>query len=363
MPAYNAEETITESIKSVINQMYKKWELIIIDNGSTDKTSKIVNSFSHPKIKLISIKEKSVSKARNIGIKNAKGDFISFLDADDIYYFDTLEKRILFIKKNPEVIAIYGTTEITDGNFQKLNRQIGTKDKITFEDFFGNPIHINSLMVKKSIIAKEKFEKNFSNGEDWLLFQRIARQGIVFYNVPESKSTYAFRARSTVTKRFYEHEQSLLKVINIVYSVDKSCKKPLKEYKYGLKYPSKEYVILKRQFALLFFLILAKDYEKAEKTATFTKNFNLSILNLQDLSNAVKYAFLRFYIIKDTDFKYYWRKNRKKIKQKLSEYYEHNLSNGFIRHMDAYYNHQKGFKYYLKKIPGILYLYQKMSVP
>lgn len=100
MPSYNSESYIAESIISVINQTYGKWELIIIDDCSTDSTTSIVNSFSDKRIKLIkNTKNLGAAKSRNIGIKAASGRFIAFLDSDDLWEKEKLEEQISFMQK------------------------------------------------------------------------------------------------------------------------------------------------------------------------------------------------------------------------------------------------------------------------
>ena len=92
IPAYNAGPYLIDSITSVINQSFTLWELIVVDDGSTDNTAEIVNPFlTDERITLIRQTNKGVSAARNAGIKAARGRFITFLDADDYYYPNNLQ--------------------------------------------------------------------------------------------------------------------------------------------------------------------------------------------------------------------------------------------------------------------------------
>ena len=103
MPAYNSEKYIGEAIESVLNQSYKNWELIIVNDASCDNTESIIKEYAakNSKIVLISLKEnKGVSNARNIAISSAKGRYIAFLDSDDIWTSDKLTKQISFMKEN-----------------------------------------------------------------------------------------------------------------------------------------------------------------------------------------------------------------------------------------------------------------------
>lgn len=102
-PAYNSERFIAETIKSVLNQTYTDWELIIVDDCSTDKTSEIVLSFQKEETRIIYIKNetnKGSAISRNIALRNAKGKWIAFLDSDDVWHPEKLERQIEFMLKN-----------------------------------------------------------------------------------------------------------------------------------------------------------------------------------------------------------------------------------------------------------------------
>lgn len=103
MPAYNAEKYIEEAIQSVLKQTYTNWELIIVNDCSTDKTEQIIKKYQEQdqRIRLCSlIKNKGVANARNTAIKNAVGRYLAFLDSDDMWLPEKLEKQINFMKKN-----------------------------------------------------------------------------------------------------------------------------------------------------------------------------------------------------------------------------------------------------------------------
>ena len=102
MPAYNAENSLNNAIDSILNQTYKNWELIVVDDGSTDYTLKKIEEYSKLDSRIKSYPNPSnvgVSETRNNGIKHVKGNWIAFLDSDDIWHPDKLEKQIDFIQK------------------------------------------------------------------------------------------------------------------------------------------------------------------------------------------------------------------------------------------------------------------------
>lgn len=101
-PLYNKEAFIGETIQSVLSQTYNDYELIVVDDSSTDNSVSIVNSFSDPRIKLLSKKNGGVSSARNFGIKHSTGDVVCFLDADDLWEKDYLLKLKEIVSNNPQ---------------------------------------------------------------------------------------------------------------------------------------------------------------------------------------------------------------------------------------------------------------------
>lgn len=117
IPFYNREKFLSESVESVLAQTVKEWELFLIDDGSTDKTAEIAAKFAEKypnKIFLLNHQDnqnKGASAARNLGIANATGEYITFLDSDDVFFPDTLERELRAFAENPEADAVCGTME------------------------------------------------------------------------------------------------------------------------------------------------------------------------------------------------------------------------------------------------------------
>jgi len=265
MPAYNAEKYIQESIESVLNQSFKHIELIIVNDGSTDTTPEIISSFCNKDARVIALenKGKGVSSARNFGIRHAKGNFISFIDADDVYGTDSVLKRVDWLLNHPKSDVVFCITSITDQDLNELGWMITGKPIITFVDFYVNPVHTNAVMIRADIVKRLEFDKQFSSGEDWLFFQRIARMGIKFYRVDGCKVYYR-QHQATVLHNFLKHENHLLQVLDIVYGEDIDCPEPLAKFRKGLNSPQKELIVLIRRIRLFNFLLLNHDFDNAE---------------------------------------------------------------------------------------------------
>jgi glycosyltransferase involved in cell wall biosynthesis len=102
IPVYNAEKYIAEAIKSVLAQTYANWEIVIADYGSSDRTAEIVKSFNEAKIRYFYQKNQGQSAARNLALANCRGDYVAFLDADDIFLPQKLERQVAFMENRPE---------------------------------------------------------------------------------------------------------------------------------------------------------------------------------------------------------------------------------------------------------------------
>ncbi len=160
IPVYNASQYLVETIESVLQQTYTDFELLVIDDGSTDNTADIVRNFSQQdsRVKLISQVNQGVSVARNAGIKMAQGEFIAFLDADDLWLPNKLAMHIQHLIANPSLALSFGRVE--------------------FMTFDGKPTGQYSNPTFKNITAKNLYEENPAVTPSNVMFRRIALQQV-----------------------------------------------------------------------------------------------------------------------------------------------------------------------------------------
>lgn len=200
IPVYNADKYVEETIQSVINQSYDNWELILIDDGSQDNSVDIIDRYLKPnKIILLQHPEGvnlGVSKTRELGIKFAKGEFIAFLDADDVFYANKLNEQLKIFSKYKDVILVHSKVEILNNSELKFNYEFvfDNKDKEykleEQENWLIDNRICNSTVIVKSFILKEiKFSlPQLFQFEDWLLWSLVARKGNFYYqNSPQIK--------------------------------------------------------------------------------------------------------------------------------------------------------------------------------
>ena len=193
LPTYNrAKLFLSRAINSVINQSYENWELIVIDNNSIDNTKELVNSYQNSKIHLFSIENKgNIAKSRNLGISQAKGDFIAFLDSDDYWKSDKLEKCINILKSNLSYDGVcHAEIWVNPKNHQEI-KKYGPKKYFNYEKLLirGNSVSLSAMIVnKKNILEANSFSENedIITAEDYDLWIKLAANNlnIVFIDQP-----------------------------------------------------------------------------------------------------------------------------------------------------------------------------------
>lgn len=198
IPLYNKEQSIASTLQTVLNQTYQDFEIVIVDDGSTDHSVEEVTKVLNPRIRLIHQENAGVSAARNRGIEEAKGEYIAFLDADDEWKSDYLKTQYELTQKYPECSVFACNYEFKDSQ-GKVTPTIIRKIPFKGEDgILSNyfevascshpPICSISIMVKKNAIQSiGGFPIGIKSGEDLLTWARLAVNGKIAY----AKQAYA----------------------------------------------------------------------------------------------------------------------------------------------------------------------------
>lgn len=180
-PIFNGKKYILETIQSILNQTYKNWEMIIVDNKSTDNTIEIVKSIEDERIKIIQLEHNSGGPARprNIGIENAKGEYIAFLDADDILAPNKLEVQLNFMLRNNLNFCSTSAKYICEKStsikkVNKLKNIIRKFRTYNLENLIKYKfIYTSSVLIKKEILIKFNEEKDCVSVEDYYLWLQL----------------------------------------------------------------------------------------------------------------------------------------------------------------------------------------------
>lgn len=199
MPAYNAERYIAEAITSVLQQTFTNFEFIIVNDGSTDDTLHIINSFTDQRIRLINQPNQGVTAALNTGLKHAKAAYIARFDADDICFPYRLEKQLAFLQQNPDYIMVGSDVNYisADGDDLFSFKCIAHEHaEIVGKMYFYCPFVHPTVMYKRDVICSlGGYPEYAHNFEDYLLWTKLAKAGKL-HNIPEPLVKYRLNPTS-----------------------------------------------------------------------------------------------------------------------------------------------------------------------
>jgi teichuronic acid biosynthesis glycosyltransferase TuaG len=195
MPNYNGANYLIASISSLLRQTFTDWELVLIDDCSTDRSWNIIQSYATriPKIKCIkNAKRVGPGAARNKGLELATGRFIAFLDSDDLWPSDRLTHQITFMKDN-KIVMSFGDYDRIDPLGHKILKEVHEqKESVEFDDLLGNPLlSITTLMIDRTKIETlPKFPENIWRAEDYLFHLELLRLAHKAIRIPRLLAHY-----------------------------------------------------------------------------------------------------------------------------------------------------------------------------
>ena len=205
IPLYNKEKSIENTLDSVLHQSFENFEILVINDGSTDNSANVVKSIADTRIRLIDKENGGVSSARNLGIQKAKYDWIAFLDADDYWFNDHLANAAKVIKNLNNVFVIstgFGRAKKDRNIFKKFH-----VDKDGFYDFFEASLEIDFVTNSSAIFFNKKrfqdfyFDEKLTKGEDTRFWENLGKEEM-FYFISDITSLYIDDAEN---KAIYRH--------------------------------------------------------------------------------------------------------------------------------------------------------------
>lgn len=223
IPAYNAEKSISEAIQSILVQDYGAYEIIIVDDGSYDHTRDVISQISSSLIKYIYQPNGGPSKARNNGILHSSGDYIAFMDADDVWYPCHLRNAVNFFVKYPNTYWFSSAFNIELINHKIIYRGINTKDCNI--DFFSHSLHRSFLGTPSVVINRLVFEdvgvfnESWKFGEDLNLWVRIA---LKFPNIGYNATPGAIFRQTQGSLTFDKNNYNLKNTLKVIYFTNKA---------------------------------------------------------------------------------------------------------------------------------------------
>ncbi len=297
IPTYNRASLLPRAIKSVLNQTFKDFELIIVDDCSTDNTEEVVEEFQKKdkRIKYLRLKKNSGAPAhpRNVGIKNSQGKYIAFLDNDDEWLPEKLEKQLNLFEKtnNPKLGFVGGNVLIVEEN--RIKEYKVPKCGDNFQNFLSNCLikSTSSVMIRKIVLEDVNlFDESLESTDDWEMWIRISQK-------------YDFDFVSEPIFKYYFHQQNLSRSKNFLEKI-KDNKYIIEKHKaIYKKYPLRKSIMIRRVGVLY---LLNGDLKEARRH--FFKAIKIAPWYLRNWVNLIV-SFFGIKVYKRTIF----------LKQKFSE--------------------------------------------
>lgn len=200
MPVYNAENYVSEAIESMLSQTYANFELIIVNDASTDKSGEIIDKYQkkYPRIIAAIHLKKNLNAggegAGNIAFSKAKGEFVARMDADDIAHPKRLAKQVEFLQKNPDVALVGLCAEVINKNGKQIgNKIVPTQHEEIFKNYFTfHPVIHPTVMLRRGSLINPNtlYRRDLPSNNDYLTFFEMINSGRKFANLPDRLLKY-----------------------------------------------------------------------------------------------------------------------------------------------------------------------------
>lgn len=211
MPCYNAGKYFDDAINSILNQTYRKLEIILLNDGSTDNTPALINEYAKKdqRIKVIN-NELNIGliKTLNKGVAASSGEYIARMDADDISVLNRIEKSLQIFYENPELSVVSASTYIINMQGKLIQRAIPKAIHyipLKFVSFFSTPVVHPCVMAKSEVLKQNPYHEDYIHSEDYELFTRLIFLGYKTYN--SNLPLYYLRVNTASVSNKFENIQ------------------------------------------------------------------------------------------------------------------------------------------------------------
>jgi len=220
MPVKNGEKHLKEAIQSILNQTFSDFELIVVNDGSTDCSVEIIHSFDDKRIRFFDNETgNGIASTRNFAIKKSLGKYIAIFDCDDVMLPDRLQKQVDFLEKNPDFALVGSSIETIDENGAPFGNYIYKLPAtlIKTQLFFNNYFAQSTVMMRKNILENFFYDTNFVQGEDYLLWTQIAENYKVA-NLKDKLAQYRIHNQSISNVKKEQQQEFIKKVYAVQLS-------------------------------------------------------------------------------------------------------------------------------------------------
>ncbi|MED0988001.1 glycosyltransferase family 2 protein [Bacillus paramycoides] len=287
IPTYNRSKLIKRTIDSVLAQTYTNFELVIVDDASTDNTEDVINEYKDSRIKFIRLHENSKgTKPRNIGIQASKGAYIALLDSDDEWLPNKLEKQLEFLMKFNDDNMVCFTDVILKGTNKTTyskNRKIFENEDILEYIFLGkNWVQTSTYMFSSKLGKQTLFNPTLQKHQDWDFCLRLKKNGAKFMNLSEYLTVYYLDDREGRIGNNLKYKQSLAWLNSVSKDVSQKVKSA-----FLVRVMTKPLIFNKQRRKALSFYVDARK-EGVITTADFYKGLIKCTVPLVIYKNIVK---------------------------------------------------------------------------
>ncbi len=218
IPVHNGGRWLAETLKSLSDQTYQNFEMILIDDASTDNLQQVLDGFCDARLRAVHLKiNVGVSASRNLGIELAKGEFIAFCDADDICQPTRLERQVAFLLCHPEVdMCGSAYTCFSDTQIKQTITHPLTQDLIQKALMHGNCFGLSTVMAHSNLLKVNHFDEALNAAEDYELWTRLAAKSACLANLPDTLVLYRLHA-SQASDRHGDKLDQLTRRIRALY--------------------------------------------------------------------------------------------------------------------------------------------------
>ncbi len=194
IPVYNVENYIAQTVESVRKQTYPEWELLLVDDGSTDGSRRVMEEmlreYPDERIRILEKENSGAAKTRNAGLKESRGRYIAYLDADDLWEEEKLEKQLAFMREKEAAFSFTGY-EFADSGGRGTGKIVKVPETLSYRQVLKNTtIFTSTVMFDTEKIEKSRLEMPDIKSEDTALWFRILREGRTAYGLNENLVRY-----------------------------------------------------------------------------------------------------------------------------------------------------------------------------
>ncbi|MFT4661275.1 MAG: glycosyltransferase involved in cell wall biosynthesis [Patiriisocius sp.] len=210
IPTYNRGHLIEKTINSLLNQTYSEFEILVIDDGSTDNTEEVVREINDSRLQYFKKKNEERAAARNYGREKSIGDYINFFDSDDLAYPNHLHSALEMIKRHNNPESFHLNYDFRDSDHEPIHKKLTKIEDINKQLVRGNLLSCNGVFIRKDIAEKNPFnqDRDLSASEDYLLWLTLA-------------SKYKIHSDNNVTSSIVDHEARSVFNINLTDLVNR----------------------------------------------------------------------------------------------------------------------------------------------